>query len=898
MAEFRKCFHAIDVNNTGRITAADLREYTRKMNHTEKFVQSWMKLFHVEEDGFITYENYCKTLGLIPKKHETTQVESSPEMTVVQSEPTSSGSTSIVLQPTEEPVETSQAITGQAPEVKQSTSELHGASKEPESSAMVAEPVPLISMDQITIPTVELRVRERTFDGHELINDFPQTPLEIDLPKSFDTTVYSGELVRAELLGDSISIPEAQMINITPIQADAMTPQSIQLVNFDEPTVLHSELSQQVPKGIKRREKDIKTNGSIKKTKADRKGLQAEHYLPDEDQRVIETEQVVKSSTDLEDKQQIKPKRNGRIVLSESPESHKTKKQAVSPSISIVQEDMNTIQQLSRMEDVTPEEEDSWINVDKKSKRKKHTVRRKQELVEEILEAEASSRLLTPLGEQDLAIESVPYEVAQTLSTTIVPVEHSAKLTINSYIQDVEGIPLENQTDVTKQLEDDRPVYTTKTSVVSEIVDNKSEADELEPLRIEKAKTRVCVKKTHTAKQSIEVTSQHVPKEVIEPVNKDTRTETKREHKRGRQEENAIKPAKIRTKEVTPVVPPPISKPGSKRKEIEQKVVSQVTSTPKHQTEQQVTEKRRVKKRTSIENNIAAGEPASFATLEQDELVKTAKRPKMSDVKRAKSKSRLRKLLKRKSKRKFPKGQVPEENEGKGKDEMTSVTEKQKCRFPKSFTVQPDPGLSERTRHNRRRGLTRRRVCKEKTETEQKIERRKKMLALKPSRTVKRWKVRPSLRIPGVLLILLAGRHRGKRVVCLGRQQSTGLLVVTGPYRYNGCPLRRVHPNMVIATRTRISLEDFELPRRLHQKDYFARKQTNKTKSLSDASIFLDKEKDTKYEPDETRKQDQKTIDEVVCKAIKAHPDSSMLVKYLKSLFSLGKHDRPHKMLF
>ncbi|KAA3672899.1 uncharacterized protein DEA37_0000356 [Paragonimus westermani] len=108
MAEFRKCFHAIDVNNTGRITAADLREYTRKMNHTEKFVQSWMKLFHVEEDGFITYENYCKTLGLIPKKHETTQVESSPEMTVVQSEPTSSGSTCIVLQPTEEPVETNQ----------------------------------------------------------------------------------------------------------------------------------------------------------------------------------------------------------------------------------------------------------------------------------------------------------------------------------------------------------------------------------------------------------------------------------------------------------------------------------------------------------------------------------------------------------------------------------------------------------------------------------------------------------------------------------------------------------------------------------------------------------------------------------------------------------------------
>ncbi|KAA3677772.1 uncharacterized protein DEA37_0011583 [Paragonimus westermani] len=791
----------------------------------------------------------------------------------------------------------SAAITEKAPEVKQSTTELHGAPEEPGSSAMVAEPVPLISMDQITIPTVELRVRERTFDGHELINDFPQTPLKIDLPKSFDTTVYSGELVRAELLGDSISIPETQMINITPIQADAVTPQSIQLINV-ESTVLQSEFSQQVPKGIKRREKDIKTNGSVKKAKADRKGLQAEHYLPDEDQRVIESEQVAKSSTDLEDEQQTKPKRNGRSALSESPESHETKEQTVSPSISIRQEDMKTIQQLSRMEDVTPEQEDKWIDVDKKSKKKKHTARRKQEVVEEILEAEASGRSLTPLGEQDLAIESMSYEVAQTLSTTIVPVEHSAELTINSHDQVLKDISLENQTDVTKHLEDGRPVYTTKTSVVSEIVDNKSEADELEPLCIERAKTRVCVKKMHTAKQSIEVTSQHVPKEVIEPVSKDTRTESKHEPKRGRQDENSVKPSKIRTKEVIPVVPPPISKPGSKGKATEQKVVSQVTSTPKHQTEQQVTEKRRVKKRTSNENNIAAGEPASFATLEHDEPIKTAKRPKISDVKRAKSKSRLRKLLRRKSKRKFPKGQVPEENERKGEDKMTSVRENQKCRFPKSFTVQPDPGLSERTRHNRRRGLTRRRVCKERTETEQKAERRKKMLALKPSRTVKRWKVRPSLRIPGVLLILLAGRHRGKRVVCLGRQRSTGLLVVTGPYRYNGCPLRRVHPNMVIATRTRISLENFELPRHLHQKDYFARKQANKTKSLSDASIFLDKEKDTKYEPDETRKQDQKTIDELVCKAIKAHPDSSMLVKYLKSLFSLGKHDRPHKMLF
>ncbi|KAF5401649.1 hypothetical protein PHET_04999 [Paragonimus heterotremus] len=690
MAEFRKCFHAIDVNNTGRITAADLREYTRKMNHTEKFVQSWMKLFHVEEDGFITYENYCKTLGLIPKKHETTQVEPSPEMTVVQPEPTSSESTSIVLQPSEEPVEATQAIKELAPEVKQDTTTLQRPPEEPESSEMVAEPVPLISMDEITIPTVELRVREQTFDGHELISDFPQTPLELDLPKSFDTTAYSGELMQAELLGDSISIPETQMINITPIQADAVTPESIQLVSFDEPTVLQSELSEQVPMGNRRREKDIKTNGSIKKLKFDRKGLQAEHYSPDEDRRVIEAEQVAKSPTDLKDKQQTKQKRNGKPMLSESPEDHKAKEKDVSVSTCIMQEDAKTSEQLGKMEDGTPEVEDQWINVDKKGKKKKHTTHRKQEMVEEILEAEASSRLLTPIGEQDVAIERIPYEVAQTLSTTIVPLEHSAVTAINSHAQDVKDISLENQTVVTKHLEDDRPTYTIKTSVVSEIVDNKSEADELEPMRIAKAKTRVCTKTTYTAKQSIEVTSQHVPKEVIEVVHKDIRTEAKHEPKRSRLEENNVKPSKTRTKQLTPIEPPPpISKPRLKEKETEQKVLSKVTPTPKQQIEQQqITEKRRVKKRPSGENNVAAETPTSSITLEQTEPVDQTKRPRISDVKRAKSKSRLRKLLKRRSKRKLPKEQISKETEEKGEDKMISVKEQQKSRFPKSFTVQ------------------------------------------------------------------------------------------------------------------------------------------------------------------------------------------------------------------
>lgn len=143
--------------------------------------------------------------------------------------------------------------------------------------------------------------------------------------------------------------------------------------------------------------------------------------------------------------------------------------------------------------------------------------------------------------------------------------------------------------------------------------------------------------------------------------------------------------------------------------------------------------------------------------------------------------------------------------------------------------------------------------------------------------------------VPGTVLILLAGRFRGKRVVFL-KQLEDNTLLVTGPFKVNGVPLRRVNSRYVIATSTQVSVAGVDVAK--YNVEYFAKEKAPKSKK-SEADFF--NEQQPKKEIKAERVADQKSVDAALLSEIKKTP---LLKQYLSASFSLKSGDKPHLLKF
>ncbi|XP_063843077.1 large ribosomal subunit protein eL6-like [Scylla paramamosain] len=146
---------------------------------------------------------------------------------------------------------------------------------------------------------------------------------------------------------------------------------------------------------------------------------------------------------------------------------------------------------------------------------------------------------------------------------------------------------------------------------------------------------------------------------------------------------------------------------------------------------------------------------------------------------------------------------------------------------------------------------------------------------------------------PGTICILLAGIHKGKKVVFL-KQLKSGLCLVTGPFKINACPLRRVNQIYLIATATKLNISAFGIPKHINDK-YFRRVKAKRPKK-EEGDIF--EQKQEKYVPSAQRKKDQAVVDGLVMSVIRKREDKKMLFGYLGTTFSLRNKMYPHRLKF
>jgi len=162
---------------------------------------------------------------------------------------------------------------------------------------------------------------------------------------------------------------------------------------------------------------------------------------------------------------------------------------------------------------------------------------------------------------------------------------------------------------------------------------------------------------------------------------------------------------------------------------------------------------------------------------------------------------------------------------------------------------------------------------------------------------------------PGVIAILLAGRFRGRRAVVLKQLPKNGPLVISGPLKYNGVPIRRVDSRYLIATSTKVDISSVDTSR-ITPETFKRAKQEKRVKS--EGEFMGDKAKkaaEAKAKKTTTGKKGgkkatkvsderlalQKSVDAALIAAIKKDPLGKEKAGYLRSVFTVKPGDMPHR---
>ncbi|CAA3005323.1 60S ribosomal L6-like [Olea europaea subsp. europaea] len=107
---------------------------------------------------------------------------------------------------------------------------------------------------------------------------------------------------------------------------------------------------------------------------------------------------------------------------------------------------------------------------------------------------------------------------------------------------------------------------------------------------------------------------------------------------------------------------------------------------------------------------------------------------------------------------------------------------------------------------------------------------------------------------PRTMLIILTGRFKGKLVVILN-QLASGLLLVTGPFKINGFPLRRVNQAYIVATSSKVDISGVNVEK--FDDKYFAKQAEKKKKGETE---FFGAEREKKMCFQQRRKMTKKPL--------------------------------------